>query len=344
MNGAKPPHSLSSDIYHIAILAVLLLALGWIVMWVFGCSIIPVPGACGIYWGITRWDSGGNPKVLIVHGDDGLGNPELLAEIMQNRELLGIRTETAHLDRISLGNLQKYDLIIVEHARAMSTKKMKALVDYAVGGGRLVWTGDAGTVLTQDDNYLYYHERAELEICEDIDADWLWETRGLRISDVNCVHRWDVEEINPWARRYEGDTNMSINLDKLLSVTYTANYCQVKGCGGEIPRIGTLSTELERTHPLVYGLRADLQMYGDFAIVEEGAGMSTRILTVDYGSDLITKDNENLGNDFPVIVTSGVGEKVAYYAIPPEQFARPELEYKYYSLIENMYRGMLRTT
>ncbi|MBU0662247.1 hypothetical protein KKH30_05135, partial [Candidatus Micrarchaeota archaeon] len=293
MDGIAQAQQLGPLLYRIAILAVLVVALLGVIMWIFGCSIIPVPGACDVWWGVM-----GEPKVLIVHGDDGLGNPQLLQSAMESKEHLGLRVRVAHLDTITLGNLKDYDLIIVEQARTMSTKKMKMLVDYALGGGRLVWTGDAGAEGAEGDMFLKAHEYAGLAICDDIDTQKMWEERGLRISDVNCTWRSEISDIGPWARRYEdGDRNFAIKLDEMLNIKYIGNYCQFKDCKNDLPDIGKLDAGDEREHPLVLGIRPGLRMNGDFAIVEEGSGLSTRVLGVDYGGSLITKDKVNLGNN-----------------------------------------------
>jgi len=47
-----------------------------------------------------------------------------------------------------------------------------------------------------------------------------------------------------------------------------------------------------------------------------------------------------LGNVLPIIQTSGVGGKVAYYAVPPEQFN--QLPMGYTSITEGMYVGMIK--
>ena len=44
---------------------------------------------------------------------------------------------------------------------------------------------------------------------------------------------------------------------------------------------------------------------------------------------------------FPMIMTSGVGGKVVYYAAPLESFFAPDRPKKYYLFLENMYTGLL---
>ena len=54
----------------------------------------------------------------------------------------------------------------------------------------------------------------------------------------------------------------------------------------------------------------------------------------------------DLNRSVPLIVTSGVGERVVYYAMPPEYFANPKLDQfekgRYFLPIENMYYGNIK--
>jgi len=43
----------AKDAYHIGILIVLVLVLWFVISWIFGCDIIPVPISCDAFWGIT---------------------------------------------------------------------------------------------------------------------------------------------------------------------------------------------------------------------------------------------------------------------------------------------------
>ena len=61
-------------------------------------------------------------------------------------------------------------------------------------------------------------------------------------------------------------------------------------------------------------------------------------------SNLFNSDHtNNYGSSFPIIVQSGLTGKIAYYAKPPEQYSAKinGEEQIYYSIIENMYYGML---
>ncbi len=315
--------TISKDLYHIGLLIVLILLFAGVLSWVFGCEIIPVPSWCDIYWGIMRWAQGGMAQVLIVYGDGGLGDYKLLQQSMEDPRHLGVRPQTLHIDRVSIGTLSQYDLVIVTEAREIGTEKLDVFIDYISQGGRLVWTGDAGVELAPGDKYLYESERPG--------------------GDAN-----KHEIIGPWARK-EG--TRIIPFDEFIGVQYIKNYCDVKDCEeGKASEIGMFDA-INRDHQLIYGIRADLRMYGNFAIVDLAEGAyATRVLDVDYMSNLLGKDGKNYGRSFPVIVTTGLGEKVAYYSIPPEMFLSEEMpidpetgeRIKYWSFIDNMYRAMLK--
>ncbi len=103
-----------------------------------------VPGFCGIYYGIF-----GEPKVAIVHGEGAIGKPEVL------RDSLGKTTvfpTYMNIDNVqSTGILGSYDVVIVEGPKKMSTKTLRVFANYVKKGGKLVWVGDAGTQLGEND-------------------------------------------------------------------------------------------------------------------------------------------------------------------------------------------------
>jgi hypothetical protein len=306
----------AKDIAHIGILIGLIIGIIFILTWIgmLGCRTLP--GWCDIYYGIV-----GKPKVLIVSGNEGLGNPELLQLTMSDPKILGVRAQISSINTTSIGNLQQFHLVIVEKSKQMSTQKLKMFMEYVKNGGRLVWIGDAGTELTETDELLYEDERIE--------------TGEHKI-------------LGPWARK---DGDEIVGFDELISANYIGNYCEIKQCETELPWVGSLEPEPERKHKLIIGLQQGLPMYGDFTIVNETPkNVSTRVLTVETVSHIVSSEGKDYGNNFPLIITTtptsffGIkfGERIAYYAVPPEQFVEPEQQEKYFSIIENMYYGMLQ--
>ncbi|MEM0360788.1 MAG: hypothetical protein QXK06_05650 [Candidatus Diapherotrites archaeon] len=279
-----------------------------------------IPGWCEVYYAIR-----GKPEVLIVYGESGLGDPELLADKLRDPNLAGAPSHLLRLDSVNPGNLKKYQLVIVTKARKMSSAKIKMFLDYAATGGNLVWTGDAGAEPESEDELL-----RENEYYED--------------SNSKAI-------INPWARKYEG---YMVLLNKAISANYITNYCSIKRCSIEEPYYAGLLKPIERDNPLVYGF-GPLQLMvtegEDFAIVESlSEGTSTTVLTIDFGANLVA-ENKNYGNHLPMIVSSAdasilgqkIGENIFYYAMPPEYYASEKLpkEKRYGLFIKNLYYGIL---
>jgi hypothetical protein len=312
---------ITRDVMHVVILLVLVFILLYVLTWsnVIKCKRIPF--WCDVYYMVK-----GKPKVLIVYGEDGLGDPNLLRQELANPRHAGVRAAMIRLDRVQLGNLKDYDLVIVTRARTMETAKVKMFIDYVVGGGNLVWTGDAGTKLVDENAYLYKDEK----------------------GDVNAPH----EPISPWERKL-GDT--MVLLDELLGVDYVGNYCELVNCIKDREICPATLAPSTNEHPLAYALKPNLPlcvMAGqDFAVVQPiSKGTTTIVLSADLGAALHV-EGETYGKNVPLILTNAkssflgirIGENVAYYALPPEYYANPKLkeEHQYRSLIENLYYGML---
>lgn len=321
----------------------LLFVLMFVLTWTNTIPCKSIPGWCDLYYNIKGSISTGTisfdfkPKVAIVYGEDGLGNPALLQTMMSDREHFkyGARPDLLDIAYVNLGNLKVYDLIIVEHAKTMSTEKMKMFVDYVIQGGKLVWVADAGTLLSPEEsktpeNYLLFE-------------DELNEAANHKL-------------IGPWARKYMGRV---VLLNELLGVNYRTNYCSIKQCplNSEFP-VGMFVVPNIK-NPFTYAFNPMvgqnlLYIYGlnDFSLVDTIPGkVSTVALSLDFTAKLI----DDLGNDYgkvvPLIVSTAkaniigweVGKNVAYYALPPEYFAYSLLseEHRFYSLLSNMYYAML---
>lgn len=105
-----------------------------------------IPGFSGIYFAIK-----GEPRVALVYGEDGTGDAKSLAALLASESRVfptkipvDLITDSAVID--------PYHVVIVEHARTMSTQTLRAFQQYVQKGGRLVWIGDAGTGLGENDN------------------------------------------------------------------------------------------------------------------------------------------------------------------------------------------------
>lgn len=301
---------LLKDAYHVGLaLGMVLLILG-LVTWSGVISCRDIPGWCSVYYGIK-----GPPKTLIVFGAEGLGNPSELAKLLRDpRFTAATNISQQEVDYVSAGNLKQFDLVIVTRAKQMSTDKLRAFMEYVDAGGRLVWTGDAGTTLTTSDQFLY---------ADDV--------------DVNATH----ELISPWARK-DVEEGIGVRFDQYLSADYLGNYCDFKDCTifSEPQQVGNLVPESGADHRLIFGVAPNLQLYGDFSLVKDIGIGSTRVMSVDTQTQIRDKQNKELGRVFPIIITSGVGEKIVYYATPPELLAQEPMLYQQF--LVNLYNGMLR--
>ncbi|MFA6268727.1 MAG: hypothetical protein WCW13_02925 [archaeon] len=299
-------------------LIILLFIILFILTWsgLVGCKTIS-PYWCDAYDVIN----GGGPRVLIVYGDVGLGDPDKLKMYLQDPRYVGANTVDAQsIDRISLGNLKKYKLVIVEKARVLTAENLQMFEDYVIkSGGRLVWVGDSGV------------ERPEGETAQLADTN----TGKLLIS-------------NPWVRIIETDEEYKIvGFDEFLGLRYVNNYCSEIDCKTDFFNAGTIESEVTGDHPLIFGtapvLNLKIKKERDFAIVKQisNSAVSNIVLNLNFGGNLTGKTNK-LGKNVPFIATSNIGaggaERVAYYAYPPEWFLEDN---NYFYYIKNMYFGML---
>ncbi len=284
---------------------------------------------CDIYYSIVAGDK---PNILVVYGTEGMGNPQLLADTLKSPRF-NAHVNMRELSLTTLPLLSDYQLVIVEHARKMSIGQIKMFQEYAARGGRLVWIGDAGSMAPEGES----------------DANYFL-MKGQRKAGAS-----KSEYMGPWARR-QGDKQVS--LDYTLGVNYRGNYCELLPCrDGEL--VGNLDFP-DTGARLANGLSQGLPFYGDFSVVElNDSSYQKSIALLNYGTGLIAtpprgyfwlkQERQNLGRDFPVIVSSGFGDRVAYYAFAPEYMVSEKMpidpktsqRVAYWGIIENMYYGML---
>ena len=270
-----------------------------------------IPYFCDIYDYVL-----GSPRVAIVFGDSGLGDPEKLREVLLSPDNVNAKAvDLIHIDRVSLGNLKTYELVIVEKARLLSYDQLEMFKMYVESGGRLIWVGDSGVETIEEEKKNY--------------------------SDVNELKTMMT---NPWVRVKETDIDFKIlSFDEFLGLKYFNNYCDEVTCKSNLFTVGTIKTEPTGNHTLIYGLSPALPLKisdeKDFSIVKQfpNSSNSNIVLTLDFLGN-ISGESGNIGKTVPLIVTSGVGEKVAYYAYPLEYFIEDN---NYHNLAKRMYYGML---
>lgn len=89
----------------------------------------------------------GPPLILIIHGDDSIGDWQALQQRL-SRQLIFV---SEHLDvnevpgGLGGGFLDPYSLIIVEDCKRLDKDKLLNLLEFVEGGGNIIWVGDAGT-------------------------------------------------------------------------------------------------------------------------------------------------------------------------------------------------------
>ena len=269
-----------------------------------------IPGGCEIYWGIMTIVTGRNqPSVLILHDPtdkEGLGNPEQLRLLLSDKKGLAIHPSIADIRYLNSEQLKNVSLIVVEKARKISTLQMLTIQNYASQGGRIVWIGDAGVVPYED--------------------DMLFSAPGSKDSN------------NGWIRLT--DENIIVYFNKFLGVNYVDNFCNIRTCSKKTFTGKLIAVSPD--HPLTFGLRTNLPIYDNYSIVKLTEPNPVP-LKIEYGSNLFAEDDKtkNYGDVFDAIVTSN-SNLVAYYAIPPEYLAEEDDEEKYYSVIWNMFDGMVK--
>ncbi len=315
------------NLIRIGILGVLLVALlGVLILTgLAGCNI--APGGCEVYYRITR---GGSPSILVAYSDTGLGNPDRLTELLNEKDMLNSHAKSMDIEKLTYANIRDFDLIVVERAKKICSDKLKIFQYYVAAGGRLVWTGDAGT-----------------ELCSGGQEASRYGANDEYLLASQHEEGANAKIIGPWARK---DGDKQLLFDEFLGVEYKGNYCDFGTCPpiGEVGRIEVTNTE----HKLTYGLSPSVPYKGDFGVVEIIKNGNARLVaTLDYGANLLGKGTNqpwlesgrqyNFGRQIPFIVSNQVGERVAYYAAPIENLIGESALQKNKALLEQMYYGML---
>lgn len=309
------------DLAHILVLVFLAGVFLYLLTWTNTIKCKTIPGWCDVFYAIK-----GKPKTAIVFGDSGLGDPDLLQTLLANPKRAGVHATMMHIDTISPGTLNNFDLVIVEKARKISSEKLKIFMDYANTGGRLVWIGDTGT-------------EADVE-------DFLFKDELYLDKNVGHI------KINAWARKNNGFVLM---FNRFLSVDYFTNYCEVKQCNEKTPTCPGNLIIPDNENPLTFGIISGRKMCfmpgKDFAIVKNNFGSASTVSATINFLGILSDEKTIYGNNNPIILSSSksnlfglkIGDTVAYYAVPPEYLADPSLpeEMRYPTLIEDMYYGML---
>ncbi len=103
-----------------------------------------IPYWCDAYRTIMRVVLNRNyPAVLIAYGESGMGDYNTLYNYIRRNCHIYVRTTP--IARLGPGNLEKFDVVIVERAKVLDHEQLEMLWDFVAGGGKLVFVGNAGT-------------------------------------------------------------------------------------------------------------------------------------------------------------------------------------------------------
>ncbi len=335
-------------IFLIVLLFVLLVILTWTN--IVKCSTI------GPFWCNAYWEVMGTPKILIAYGQDGLGNANKLQDIFNDKDILRVRTITRDLRFITSGTLDEYDLVIVTQAKTMTAEQVEMFYDYAQAGGKLIWTGDAGTASSNTEKtpkQIYDEEYKNMSSDKTITAEEEASLRELATTmniNVNENNLSATNGTSSWVRiTKEGNV---IELNKLISADYIDNFCNVVNCMDRRSFVGHMMHNEDSF--ISYKLPQSSELNGDFAVVSLINNTSTKLdLMVDTRSTIVTKDinARNIERNLPLIIVSGLGEKIIYSAVPLEYYVDLNSVYgydpintgMYYpTIIEEIYQNMIR--
>ena len=166
-----------------------------------------IPGFTPIYYAIV-----GTPDVAIIYeqninGEYTIGNPEMLANsIMQRKH---IAPAMYPIDAVlSADMLSEYALIFVE-AKKIDTATMLRFQSYLSKGGKLVWIGDSGTEIGDDD---YICQRVTFKyLAASSSSDSVCDV--LKVSGMKCS-KWNEDKTEctgDWEQTFDQDSDSNKN-------------------------------------------------------------------------------------------------------------------------------------
>ncbi len=222
------------------------------------------------------------PSILILHGDSGMGDPKLLARIIEDK--CRLYPVVDRIDTVSAGNLENYDVVIVEKARELTPEQMSMLWDFAAKGGKILIIGDVGVEPSRPDEVLTVEEYNE---------------------DMNAP----VEVVkNSWDRVDEFGRPILFGT-RFLGLKYYGNYCSDENC--TVAGIISFKDDV-----LTAGLPSSAPFPLNFAVVGDlrysALGPHTTVATIDRVSPVY-----GLKAPYPAIIRTGY--RMIYMAFPPEE-------------------------
>jgi len=235
----------------------------------------------------------GPPHILILHGDDSIGDwltlrNTLAEELIFISEEIDVQQAGSQLSIL----LPRYSLVVVEDCRTMDKAMLINLDDYVKGGGNLIWVADAGT---RGD---VMHDGKVLA------------KQGGWDRDLVCINQRTLTTCNCSTVSQDSDCKFLADEAEQKKVTFSNRI----GAGF---RENVLTKQLamhivDRSHWSVVGLLENFPLPGVDRFTEVSAKYKAGLL-----SNLITED----GSTYPGIITQdqfGAEGMVVYFAYPPE--------------------------
>ena len=239
------------------------------------CSVLP--HWCGIYRSINTAVYGRvYPSVIILYGDSGLGDPKFLEQYI--RKVCRYHVRSVPVGYVSLGNLQSYDVVIVEHARKMSAAQLEMLWDFVSNGGKLVLIGDSGVEAPNPEEYLTWKELGEEN------------KEGI---------------VNPWDRVKEDGTTIQFGT-YLLGLKFYGVGGEENEISGEVKFEDDILTE---------GLPISLDLKTRFAATKP---LNSSVFGPQLIDATIVNTGKVNGAKPPFPAVMRIGYRIVYLAYPPE--------------------------
>jgi len=222
------------------------------------------------------------PSILVLYGDSGMGDPHLLYRIIE--EQCRLYVDLDHVDTVSFGNLENYDVVIVERARVLSPEQMDMLWEFTAKGGKILIIGDVGVEAEAPSQFV---------TVEDVN------------EDANTVEQ---RVLNNWDRKDEFGRYVLFGT-KFLGLRNLGNYCSEEECSVS----GRISFKRD---VLTAGLPSRVPFPLNFTVVEDlrfsSLGPHTTVATIDGVASV-----QGAKPPYPAIVRTGY--RMIYMAFPPEE-------------------------
>lgn len=296
--------NIGKDLPHLIVLAVLVVVLLVVLtkfQWIH-CSAIP--GWCNIYCNqIIR----SNPQVALLYGDEGIGDPQLLENAIRrvrpNIVLAPIRTED-----LSSGLLKRFDLVIMTHAKNISSRQTTVLFDYLQKGGSMILVGDSATSHYYDPYDVLLAERANQTFYDRLD-------RELALRNLTYSSSFANLSIRNWRKGEDYDILVNRTVTRTgfrkLTAAVAAAYNRTVSRRGTFINLSIANYD----HLIGRGLVKEFTTEArEYAIVHPDPASTDILAFIKEGT-----------NRYPGIMETRFAGRVLYFAFPPEYTASPTL-------------------